>query len=170
LFLGDDFDLLGYQRDYVTIQETDIRNLQFMAVDLAPLFTPATKETLLQARIEQEFWIAPPPGAWPYNATRTFRPFSVPFLELRRHVSAHQASGKPGFVKYTRTEAKANLVIPWLWRHLGKSNLAADVVTKDLVWDATRGGDLELELPLPWWQQLLTRFRPFDVNYSPCRH
>merc|ERR1712194_301279 len=55
-------------------------------------------------------------------------------------------------------------------RHLGKSNLAADVVTKDLVWDATRGGDLELELPLPWWQQLLTRFRPFDVNYSPCRH
>jgi len=170
-FMPDDLDLLGWQRDFVTVHETDIPSLQLAQVDLAPLFTPATRAALATAGVEAEFWITPPGKDWPYAPTRPFQPYSMPFLELRRRVAPlRQGAGSVGFVRYTRTRARAQLAIPWLWAWLGVRNLDADLVHANITYNLTRGGDTELEEPLPRWQALLARFRVFDVGYSPCRH
>uniref|UniRef100_A0A7S1WRR3 Uncharacterized protein n=1 Tax=Alexandrium catenella TaxID=2925 RepID=A0A7S1WRR3_ALECA len=171
LFLGDDFDFLGWQRDYVTVLSTDIPALQLAQVDLAPLFTPATKQALNSTGVEQEFWITPPLSAWPHPPTREFRPYSMPFLELRRRVAPLRRKGvKSGRVSYTRTIARARLTMPWLWNYLGVKNLVADQVRPNITYDLAEGRDPELEQELPWWLAPVARFRTFDVDYSPCRH
>lgn len=84
LFIGDDFDLTGWQRDYVTVHDTDIPALQLLQIDLGQRFTPATLRSLASVNVSAEFWITPPLSAWPYPPTRAFVPYSAPFLELRR--------------------------------------------------------------------------------------
>lgn len=170
-FIRDDFDVIGWQRDYVTLHETDIRVLQIMQVDLAPLFTPATKRALKDVDVAEEFWITPPPNAWPYPLTREFHAYSMPFLELRRRISTLKlAANATGTVRYTRTVARATLSMPWLWRILGLENPETDVIRANLSYDLRSGGDAELEEPLPWWLATVARFRSFDAGYSPCRH
>lgn len=171
LFLGDDFDLVGWQRDYVTVHDTDIPALQLAQVDLAPLFTAATREALNVTGVGSEFWITPPLSAWPYPPTREFRPYSMPFLELRRRVAPLRARGATsGYVRYTRTIARANLKMPWLWDYLHIENPDSDQVQANLTYDLAGGQDPEVEEPLPWWLAPIARFRTFDVHYSPCRH
>mmetsp|Transcript_1036 Transcript_1036/g.1935 ORF Transcript_1036/g.1935 Transcript_1036/m.1935 type:complete len:607 (-) Transcript_1036:91-1911(-) len=170
-FMQDDLDVLGWQRDFVTVHETNISSLWLAQVDLAPLFTPATRAALATAGVKAEFWITPPSQAWPYAPTRSFQPYSMPFLELRRRVAAlRQGPGPVGFVRYTRTKARAQLAMPWLWAWLGVRNRDADLIHANITYSLTRGGDTELEEPLPRWQASLARFRVFDVAYSPCRH
>lgn len=172
LFLGDDFDLIGWQRDYVTIHETDIRALYLAQVDLSPLYTNTTKAMLQHIGSEDEFWLTPPLEAWPYEYTRaTWKPYSMPFLELRRRLAPLAKANATGRVRYTRTLAKAQLRYPALWHWLGKENLDQDVVVRDNVtYDLVAKGDPEVEEPLPWWLAALARWRTFDLSYSPCRH
>mmetsp|Transcript_38349 Transcript_38349/g.81280 ORF Transcript_38349/g.81280 Transcript_38349/m.81280 type:complete len:603 (-) Transcript_38349:778-2586(-) len=174
LVLGDDFDFLGWQRDYVTIHETDIPALALAQVDLAPLYTPQTQTSLKTITAAAEFWLTPPLEAWSKNYTRlVWREYSMPFMELRRRIAPlAQNPNSTGFVRYTRTLAKANLKFPALWSWLGKKNLENDVVIRDNVIYALNKGDHdeELEEVLPWWQARLGRWRTFDVGYSPCRH
>eukprot|EP00928_Gymnodinium_smaydae_P048040 TRINITY_DN32090_c0_g1_i1.p1 TRINITY_DN32090_c0_g1~~TRINITY_DN32090_c0_g1_i1.p1 ORF type:complete len:566 (-),score=83.00 TRINITY_DN32090_c0_g1_i1:50-1747(-) len=174
LFLGDDFDFIGWQRDYVTIHETNIRALLLAQVDLSPLFTPATKQALAAVKSTGEFWLTPPLKAWPYPATREFRPYSMPFLELRRRIAplraAAAAGNVSGTVVYTRTVAAPRLALPKFWQLLGRAVPREDVVLANLSYDLSVGGDPEIEAPLPWWLATVARFRTFDVNYSPCRH
>jgi len=172
-FLGDDFDLIGWQRDYVTVHETNIRVLELAQVDLAPLYTRKTKKTLNFIYAERQFWLTPPLEAWPNNYTRPmsmWKPYSMPFLELRRRLAPLRAAGSEGTVLYTRTLARAKLRYPGLWQRLGKENLEADKVTPNITYDLSVGGDAELEEPLPWWLAVVARWRTFDVEYSPCRH
>lgn len=170
LFLADDFDFIGWQRDYVTIHETSIPALQLAQVDLGPLFTRSTKKVLQNANIDSEFWITPPLAAWPYPPSRDFVSYSMPYVELRRRLAPLRNSSSTGYVRYTRTLARARLNMPWLWQVLGISNDARDRVIANITYDVSEGGDPELELALPHWQSLLFRFRTFDVDYSPCRH
>lgn len=83
---GDDFDFLGYQRDYVTvsrlsrrpsiassssqIHSTNIPSVEWAQVDLGQLFTGETKRFLHEYNISSEFWITPPGKGWPYPPTR----------------------------------------------------------------------------------------------------
>mmetsp|Transcript_51347 Transcript_51347/g.94888 ORF Transcript_51347/g.94888 Transcript_51347/m.94888 type:complete len:519 (+) Transcript_51347:114-1670(+) len=172
-FLQDDLDILGWQRDYVTVHNTNIPQLRTAQVDLAPLFTNRTREVIARAGVMNEFWITPPPGHWTGTETRAFLPYSMPTLELRRRVSAAKASRFDGaFVQYTRTVAKPSLRMPWVWRSLGLDIQAEDKVvqlnrTHFLALDEDVDG---LEEALPWWQAFVARFRVFDLEYSPCRH
>lgn len=170
LFLADDFDFIGWQRDYVTIHETSIPALRFAQVDLGPLFTRSTRSALQGANIDSEFWITPPLVAWPYPPTRDFVAYSMPYLELRRRLAPLRSGNSTGYVRYTRTLARARLNMPWLWHMLGIPNRAHDEVIANITYNVSEGGDAELEQPLPQWQSLLFRFRTFDVEYSPCRH
>lgn len=180
LLIGDDFDVMGWQRDYVTVHDTDIPALRLMQVDLGPRFTSATKEALQSAGVQGEFWITPPLHAWPYPETREFKSYSMPYLELRRRLAPlraaqktlarAQAGAQAGHVHYTRTIARARLGMPWLWRLLGVRNPDADEVRANISYDVMTGGDPEVEEPLPYWVALVARFRSFDVDYSPCRH
>eukprot|EP00929_Paragymnodinium_shiwhaense_P107885 TRINITY_DN74227_c0_g1_i1.p1 TRINITY_DN74227_c0_g1~~TRINITY_DN74227_c0_g1_i1.p1 ORF type:complete len:608 (-),score=73.12 TRINITY_DN74227_c0_g1_i1:94-1917(-) len=170
LFIADDFDLVGWQRDFVTIHETNISSLRLAQVDLGALFTPATKDTLRLASIESDFWITPPLEAWPYPEPRPFQGYSIPYLEFRRRLADMHRSGGSGFVAYTRTIAKPSLAWPWLRAYAGIAVQQEDLVLENLTYDVARGGDDELEAPLPQWLSRLARFRTFDTKYSPCRH
>eukprot|EP00927_Polykrikos_kofoidii_P041260 TRINITY_DN35187_c0_g1_i1.p1 TRINITY_DN35187_c0_g1~~TRINITY_DN35187_c0_g1_i1.p1 ORF type:complete len:568 (-),score=54.11 TRINITY_DN35187_c0_g1_i1:61-1716(-) len=171
LFLRDDFDFLGIQRDFVTVHDTNIRSIRIMQVDLAPLFSSGTKETLAAAGVEQQFWITPPTKAWPYPETREFRPYSMPFVELRRRIALLSATtNATGFVRYTRTVIRPNLVWPHLRQLLVGEADDRTWTADNLMYRLEEGGDSELEKPLPQWLDMVLRFRTFDTDYSPCRH
>jgi len=169
LFIGDDFDLTGWQRDYVTVHDTDIPALQLLQIDLGQRFTPATLRSLASVNVSAEFWITPPLSAWPYPPTRAFVPYSAPFLELRRRIAPLRAAGARGQVRYSRTRARPRYAFPALWRFLGRSAPSEDHVSPNLTYDLAVG-DPEVEEPLPAWLATLARFRSFDLDSSPCRH
>jgi hypothetical protein len=170
-FIRDDLDFLGWQRDYVTVHETNIPALRLAQVDLAPLFTPSTIAVLKNAGLDGEFWITPPVEAWPYPETRPFKPYSMPFLELRRRIAPlHSKKNSTGYVRYTRTIATPQLRLPWLRSAVGIHIPTSDAVWHNISYDLSKGGDGELEILIPWWQASLARFRTFDAQYSPCRH
>ncbi|EER00907.1 hypothetical protein Pmar_PMAR002978 [Perkinsus marinus ATCC 50983] len=173
---GDDFDFLGYQRDYVTIHSTNIPSVEWAQVDLGQLFTGETKRFLHEYNISSEFWITPPGKGWPYPPTREFVPYSTPFVELRRRVAEMKDLPKDAYINYTRTQAPPQLRLAKVWDLLGVAHPMDDLsspVSQDFVYNSTvRGTEdfKDLETPLTPMENRFVRFRTFDLSYSPCRH
>ncbi|KAF4716083.1 hypothetical protein FOZ63_026589 [Perkinsus olseni] len=151
---GDDFDFLGYQRDYVTVHSTNIPSIEWAQVDLGQLFTSETKRFLTEYNISSEFWITPPFKGWPYPPTREFVPYSTPFVELRRRIAEMKDFPKDAYINYTRTQAPPQLRLAKVWDIFGVAHPMADLdkpASQDFVYNSTvRGTEAfkDLETPL----------------------
>ncbi|KAF4696106.1 hypothetical protein FOZ60_002335 [Perkinsus olseni] len=147
---GDDFDFLGYQRDYVTVHSTNIPSIEWAQVDLGQLFTSETKRFLTEYNISSEFWITPPFKGWPYPPTREFVPYSTPFVELRRRIAEMKDFPKDAYINYTRTQAPPQLRLAKVWDIFGVAHPMADLdkpASQDFVYNSTVRGTGSLQGP-----------------------
>lgn len=133
----------GMMSDFVTVLDADLTSVTNLRVDLGAWITHPVGE----------FIISPPAKAWPPRhlpppaRPLEFKPFSVPYVELRRRVT--QSDGAPFFVDYER---------------------AGHTHRIQCFQNGTIHGDLDLLVPLPTLTALIFRFRAFDLDRSPCRH
>jgi hypothetical protein len=141
------FDLFNYQKDYVEVTSTDIDSILKMQINLGEMFPTKLKKVNDMFGLSNEFYICPP--RWPIDeAERKFKPFKVPFIELRRRLSGTVLSG---FVKYTR------------FRPDGTK-------TDEVFYSNHLDQNPDVMEPLSWFEQFLVKFRTFSDDYSPCRH
>jgi hypothetical protein len=110
-----------------------------MQVDLGSFFDSRTGGLLEENSLSKEFYVVPP--KWNHPRPLSFKPFSVPYIELRRRISSNKS---PGYVEYRR----------------GGKTLSYN----------TTVGDEELQRSLDVFENIAVRFRTFDDSYSPCRH
>lgn len=145
--------ILNYQYDTVKIHDTNLKSLLNYQVNLAEYFSEHTKTFNAAHGIRNEFWITPPSWTAPDSRSIPFVPFSIPVIELRKHLSLHMSpSRSQGFyVNYTRNSDPQSTLFN-----------SSDPI--DLHSDA------DILSPVSWWQRILFRFRSFDSDYSPCRH
>jgi hypothetical protein len=139
----------------IEIVETDFTTLRDLQVNLAPLLPPHVLGALRDANVSAEFYITPP--RWNYAPTEnTFRPFSVPLLEVRRRLAS---AARP-----------ANLFVRYRWI-LPDGKAEARVRTYRRRGGArTASSDPQLDEPISSLRAMLHRYRTFDPSYSPCRH
>ena len=145
------WDLLGYQKDYVEVLDTNIDVVRDMQVNLGTLFPQKLKETNTLLGLSNEFYICPP--KWPYeNPDGLQTPFSVPFIELRRRLSKTRDSlSHDSFVEYVR--------------HRPGLNNSHVLLRMSDISDGT-----DVFKALSWFEELFVKFRTFSDSYSPCRH
>ena len=137
-------------RDVATIvQAENFPDVVSMRVDLSPWIQH--KDRIAQAT-STEFLISPPAHHWHLGPANLEKPFAVPFLELRRRVttSLRSNSATPFLLVYERRGTTSRL------QRFHNGTLVAD-------------DDIILK-PLPFWSSVLSRFRAFDHDHSPCRH
>jgi hypothetical protein len=146
------YDLFGYQKDWVEIRNTNFKPVADMQIDLGKLFPEKLTQTLTDFGLSAEFYICPP--KWNLeNPEPSFRPFNVPFIELKRRVLSVDWQTQPTgiYVDYVR--------------HRPDRSEARYVFKPDFA-----GLDEELLQPLTWYERMLISFRTFSAAYSPCRH
>ena len=143
--------VFGYQHDTVHIQSTNLRSLQYYQVNLATYLSEHTKAFNTAFGITNEFWISPPSWSPPDDRIVPFTPFSIPVLELRKHISSQVA--QDFYVNFT---------------------MSRDVHSVTHVFYSSDPGSYDqyghLTVPVSWLQRLIFRFRSFDSSRSPCRH
>lgn len=143
--------ILGYQYDTVHVQSTNLKSLQDYQVNLALYFSDHTKKFNTAFGITNEFWITPPSWSPPDARSVQFVPFSIPVLELRKHISNQVA--QDFYVNFT---------------------MGGDPHSVSHVFYSSDPGSYDqyghLTVPVNWVQRVLFRFRSFDSNRSPCRH
>ena len=143
--------VFGYQHDTVHIQSTNLRSLQYYQVNLAIYLSDHTKAFNTAFGITNEFWISPPSWSPPDDRIVPFTPFSIPVLELRKHISSQVA--QDFYVNFT---------------------MSRDVHSVTHVFYSSDPGSYDqyghLTVPVSWLQRLIFRFRSFDSSRSPCRH
>ena len=126
-------------------------------MDLGRWVDAAAAANLERAHAGARFEISPPVGAWPPAAwpdagAAPFRPFAVPFVELRARVAAAAARGATFSLTYERGGKKRKFA------RRRDGSLAP-------------GSDASLVEPLPAPWRWIFKFRPFDpAGASPCRH
>ena len=146
----------GAMADTVIVYKASpaIRDLE---VDLGRYMDPRVAAAVDAANASRRFLISPPLGAWPLPdwpapAGRAAETFAVPFVELRRRVSAAAAAGLDAAVTYERAGARRTFAVK------RDGSLAA-------------GSDPLLREPLPAPWRWVYRFRPFDAEgVVHCRH
>ncbi|KAL3927546.1 MAG: hypothetical protein SGPRY_002774 [Prymnesium sp.] len=140
----------------IQILETDLASLRDLQINLAPLLPPHVLRAFRFANVSAEFYITPP--AWKYPATETFRPFSVPVVEVRRRLSEAARSGQDVYVRYAYMNVSRAIESKNVYEYVRRGGLLLP------------GSDVSLEKPIPMLRDLLHRYRTFDLSYSPCRH
>ena len=143
--------VLSYQYDTVHIQSTNLKSLQYYQVNLAIYLSDHTKAFNAAFGITNEFWISPPSWSPPDDRLASFTPFSIPVLELRKHISSQVA--KDFYVNFTMSRDAHSLTHVFYSSDPGSYNQYG-----------------HLTVPVNWLQRLLFRFRSFDSSHSPCRH
>lgn len=144
-------DLFEYQKDYVTVTNTDMEAIADLQINLGNLFPEQLKQTNDLLKVSNEFYICPP--RWPHpNPDPAFKPFSIPFIELRRRI-AHLdwSTHAPVFVEYTRHYPD------------GRSEPAMFDSSKSHQND-------EIMRKLSMFEEYFVKFRSFSDEFSPCRH
>ena len=142
-------DVMGFQKDTVHIYSTSLKSLQFYQVNLAVYFSEHTKKFNTAYGIANEFWITPPLWKAPDDRAAPFVPYSIPILELRKHLSKH--INEEFYVNFTRNAETTSSMLEST--DLRSRSLHADLIT-----------------PVSWMARTFLRFRSFDPGYSPCRH
>lgn len=148
-----DFDLFNYQKDWVEIQASNLDSISKFQIDLGELFPDKLKSTLDRFGLAKEFIICPPSWELSEGNYSTFDDFNIPFIELRRRLSAIDLEGtsSPLFVDYIR--------------HF------PDGQVKQYHFDSTKVDPLDESVrSLNLFEKLFVRFRSFSNKYSPCRH
>ena len=137
------------------ILSTDLPALRDLQVNLAPLLPATVLAAFAAVNVSAEFHITPP--SWGYAPTETtFRPFSVPVVEVRRRLAAAAATTPDFYVRYrVVADGAAEKQVKLFRRKRGK---------------LVAGSDAALEEPLSPLRAVLHRYRTFDTSYSPCRH
>lgn len=148
-----DFDLFNYQKDWVEIQASNLDSITKFQIDLGELFPDKLKSTLDRFGLSKEFVICPPSWDRSEGTYSTSDDLNIPFIELRRRLSAIDFEGpsSPVFVDYIR--------------HF------PDGQVKQYHFDSGKVDSLdETVRPLNLFEKLFVRFRSFSNKYSPCRH
>ena len=146
----------GAMADTVLVHKASpvIRDLE---VDLGLYMDARVAAAVDTANASRRFLISPPLHAWPLPAwpapsTRPSTTFAVPFVELRRRVSAAAALGLDVAVTYERAGVRRTFSL----KRDGSLASGADPLLRE-------------PLPLPW--RWVYRFRPFDAEgVVHCRH
>lgn len=149
-------NILNFQKDTVTIYSTNLRSLKNYQINLALYFTKHSIEFNNVLGISNEFWITPPAAAWsePDNKLVKFIPYSIPLLELRKHVS-NQLSQK-FYINFSFNHENETLTFDSRIYHEKNEN-------------RSHFYDLFIT-PVSVFERIAFRFRSFDSSYSPCRH
>jgi hypothetical protein len=147
------FDLFGYQSDYVRVLDTNVAPLVDLQIDLGSEFPDSLKSIVRSFNLSSEFYICPP--RWTESKPRIFRPFNVPFVEVRRRVQSMNRS---------QELSTTNTFIEFIRYQPGKTSRQTRFNLSD--------SELSHEIftPLNWFEETFVRFRSFDDEYSPCRH
>jgi hypothetical protein len=141
-------DLFGYQKDYAFVVSSNFGPLRDVQVNLGELFPKKLTSVATSFNLSTEFYICPP--VWMSDET-AFRPFSIPFIEMRRRVAKSLPIANDTFIEYIRFKPGTE-----------PAQLRFDADSID--------EHKELTTPLSVMEEYLVRFRSFDDNYSPCRH
>ena len=143
-------DLFDYQNDYVTVTATNFRPIQDLQVNLGQLFPDKLKSAAKTFNLSTEFYICPP--QWMQSTHQVdFKPFSVPFIELRRRMSIQSRPADRNFIEFIRFKSESAPTFHWVD---GESSDTFE----------------ELFRPLSFFEKYFVRFRSYDDDYSPCRH
>lgn len=140
---------------FVTIHQTNLSSLLYYQVNLANYFASHIKKFNIAHGVRNEFWITPP--EWTpteVDLTSSFLEFSIPLIEFRKRIS--KASRSNVFrVEYSLSRGNETTRRLFIWPQ-------EDGAISD--WDAG------LVAPVSEYDLAFSRFRSFDVTYSPCRH
>ena len=142
--------ILSFQSDTVHIHDTNLQSLRHYQVNLASYFSEHTKRFNTASGVTNEFWITPPSWTPPDSRPTPFVPYSIPVIELRKHISSQ--ANKDFYVNFTMNADPAH-------HHIFYSS---DPGSYDSYGHLT--------LPVSWLERGIFRFRSFDSTYSPCRH
>lgn len=147
------YDFFGYMTDWIEIIDAGNPATTGIQFDLGEMFPSKLKRTNTKLGLSNEFYICPPRSISKPDMELSFKPFSVPSIEVRRVLSANLQDPSNGTIIFN-------------YIHHYKNGTIAEKCFNSDTSDETDS----LIQPLSLFEIFFVRFRTFTEQYSPCRH